>query len=329
LDFRLPSLSLQLGLRRQVQRASDIGLRTSGLRILVAFAADSHFLLAEWKRVQFCRIKQEAMYPGGRVEPPDGGRNSSMRVFDQTDRQTLERREWELWLLTIGLVLILAGGVGLLMYPMVFSRPTPFSVPAMRRIFYGYCALSVLIVVYLVGRQRLMRQLRRQLIEEVQRNTLLRQKASLDLLGSLPRFSRFQDRLAMDFRRALNSQQPLSLLIAELKPSDDLTSPMEIDAAYGDAANALIRRLRADDSIYIFEHGIFGVLLPATNVSQARQMSSRLDEALADASGVAHRFSFRLQLLSYPEQAKSARELEETARACVTEGEAGSGSQAA
>jgi len=252
-----------------------------------------------------------------------------MRIFDQTDQHTLERREWELWLLALAMVFVLAAGVALLMYPMVFSRPVPFSVPAMRRIFFSYCALSALFVIYLVSRQRVIRQLRRQLTAELHRNALLRQKASLDLLDSLPQFNRFQDRLAMDFRRALNSQQPLSFLIARLKPSGHSATQTEIDTAFGDAANALIRRLRADDSIYIFQGSIFGILLPATSASEAQQMSDRLGEALTDASGVAHRFSFQLQLLNYPEHAKSARELEEAARACMAESGAKGGRQTA
>jgi GGDEF domain-containing protein len=252
-----------------------------------------------------------------------------MRIFDQTDHQTLERRELELWLLTLAMVVILAGGVGLLMYPMVFSRPVPFSVPAMRRIFFAYCALSGLLVIYLVNRQRLLRQLRRQLTEELNRNILLRQRASLDLLESLPRFNRFQDRLAMAFRRALNSQQPLSLLIAQLKPAGDSAHQTDIDTAFGDAANALIRRLRADDSIYAFQRGIFGILLPATSAAEAQQISDRLGEALTDASGVTKRFSFELQLLNYPEQAQSARELEEAAQACAGETRPGGGTPAA
>ena len=245
-----------------------------------------------------------------------------MKVFDQIDSQTLERREWELWLLTLGMVLILATGVGLLMYPMVFSRPVPFSLPAMHRIFFGYCGLSILLVVYLVNRQRVIRHLRRQVAEERNRNVFLRHKASTDLLGSLPNFSRFQDRLAMDFRRALNSGQPLSLVIARLASSGEFADETEIDTALGDAVTALLRRLRADDSIYQFQHGIFGILLPGTSAEEAQRISNRLGEALTDAAGTANRFTSGLQVLSYPEQAESARELEEAVRACLVTGEA-------
>jgi len=244
-----------------------------------------------------------------------------MRVFDQIDPQTLERREWELWLLTLAMILILAGGVALLMYPMVFSRPVPFSLPAMRGIFFGYCALSILLVVYLVSRQAMIRHLRRQLAEELYRNTFLRRKASTDLLDSLPKFNRFQDRLAMDFRRAANTLQPLSLAIARLRPLAESTDAVEADTALGDAANALLRRLRGDDSIYQFQRGVFGILLPGTSAAEVQQISSRLADALTDASGATHRFTFTLQTINYPEQAESARELEEAARACLATSE--------
>jgi GGDEF domain-containing protein len=246
-----------------------------------------------------------------------------MKFFDQINPQTLERREWELWLLTLGMILVLATGVALLMYPLVFSRPVPFTLPAMRRIFVGYCVLSFLLVVYLVNRQTVIRQLRQQVAEERSRNIFLRHKASTDLLGSMPNLSRFQDRLAMDFRRAVNSQQPLSLVIARLASFGDSTDDAEVEAALGDAANALLRRLRGDDSVYNFQRGVFGILLPGTGAAEAEHISTRLGEALADASGATHRFTFALQVVNYPAQVDSAREMEEVVRVCLATSEDG------
>ena len=183
--------------------------------------------------------------------------------------------------------------------------------------------LSFLLVVYLVDRQIVIRHLRRQVAEELNRNVFLRHKASADLLGSLPKFDRFQDRLAMDFRRAVNSQQPLSLVIARLTSSGGSTDETEVDTALGDAANALLRRLRGDDSIYQFQRGIFGILLPGTGTTEAQQISNRLGEAITDAAGATNRFTFGLQVVNYPEQTESARELEEVVRACLATSEAG------
>ena len=127
----------------------------------------------------------------------------------------------------------------------------------------------------------------------------------------------------MDFRRAINSGQPLTLVIARLTSSVDFADETEADTALGDAANALLRRLRGDDSIYQFERGIFGILLPGTGTEEAQRIADRLGEALADASGTTKRFTSGLQVLSYPEQAESARELEEAVRVCLATGEAG------
>ena len=40
-----------------------------------------------------------------------------MPIFDQIDPRNLDRREWELWMLALTVILILAVGMALLMYP--------------------------------------------------------------------------------------------------------------------------------------------------------------------------------------------------------------------
>jgi hypothetical protein len=140
-----------------------------------------------------------------------------MRVFDRVDPTMLDRRELHLWLLAITVILILATGTALLMYPAVFSGPIVLSGPTLRRTFFGFCALSILVAGYFLDRQLTIHQLRKQLVEEQSRMMQIRCEASAELLESLPGISHFQDRLAMEFRRASNTQQSLSLLTVHLK----------------------------------------------------------------------------------------------------------------
>ena len=119
-----------------------------------------------------------------------------MTIFDQCDPTTLERREVQLWALALSAITILAVGLALLMYPAVFSD-TVILGPTLRRAFFGFCALSVLLVGYLVDRQVTIRSLRKHLAEQQKRVTQIHQEASADLLETLPGFSHFQDRLAM------------------------------------------------------------------------------------------------------------------------------------
>ena len=148
-----------------------------------------------------------------------------MEIFDRLDPNTLDRREFNLWILAHTMILILAVGVGLLMYPTVFSHPLSLADIPSRSAFFGFCGLAALIVGYFVDRQVVIRHLRAELENEKRQIAKIRREASADLLTMLPGLNNFCDRLAMEYRRASNTQQPLSLLAVELKPSRVFTDP--------------------------------------------------------------------------------------------------------
>ena len=246
-----------------------------------------------------------------------------MKMFDHIDPRSLDRREWHLWVLALGMIVILATGMALLMYPTAFSDPVVLTGTTLRKAFFGFCALAVLLVGYLVDRQITLRALRRQILEQERRVRDLRQEASADFLETLPGFTHFQDRLAMDYRRASGSKQPLSLLIIDLKPIRDLSDTAEVSTAFGDAAKALTRKLRGEDSIYRFAPGAFGIVLPGVNVNDAYRVVTRLEDGLNDAAGASARFSFDIRVISYPEHVMSAREMEDVVRTHLPKEESG------
>jgi len=233
-----------------------------------------------------------------------------MRVFDRIDPTTLDRRELHLWLLALTVIMILSTGMALLMYPTAFSDPLIVSGPTLRKTFFGFCALSVLFVGYFLDRQLTIHKLRRQVVEEQNRMMQIRHGASAALLESLPGTSHFQDRLTMEFRRASNTQQPLSLLAVQLKSSRGLLDAREIATSFGDAAKALIHTLRPEDSIYQFRAGVFGILLPGVSAAEAYSVSDRIADRLRAASGASECFSFDLHVVNYPEHVATAREME-------------------
>ncbi|MFB3922207.1 MAG: GGDEF domain-containing protein [Terriglobia bacterium] len=237
-----------------------------------------------------------------------------MRVFDRIDPANLDRRELQLWLLAIGTIVIMATGMALLMYPAVFSSPVVVAGPTVRKAFFGFCALSILLVAYLLDRHFAMRQLRRQLTEEQLRNLNLRQQASADLLKTLPEFDHFRDRLPMEVRRAMSTSHPLSLVLVRLQASRELSDPSEIWTAFGDAAKSMIRRLRREDSIYRFSPEVFGILLPGANADSAYRVADRLAEGLSDASGASDRFTFETHIVNYPEHTDTAWDMEQAVR---------------
>jgi GGDEF domain-containing protein len=237
-----------------------------------------------------------------------------MRIFDRIEATTLDRRDLQLWVLAVGMIFVLAAGLALLMYSALAVPREALSGPAVWKGFYGFCILSILLVSYLVERQMVIRKLRRALEEERQQNVLLRHQASADLLETLQGFGHFQDRLSMEFRRATHTQQALSLLMVRLRPSRRLSDREEVATAWGDAAKVLVRKLRGEDSVYMFAPGVFGIVLPGVRSADASRVVERLAEGLTDASGASERFSFDIQAINYPEHVAAAIEMEHMAR---------------
>ena len=197
--------------------------------------------------------------------------------------------------LTVGVVLLMSGDV-------------------QRKAFFGLCGLAVLLLSCLVDRQILVRNLRKEVEEERTLIMRIRQKSSTDLLQTLPGLGHFQDLLTMEHRRAVSTNEPLSVVLVVLKPTVKGFDPGEGSIALGDAAKALLAKLRGEDSVFLLSSGLFGVLLPGVEEGNAYRVSAHLAEGLRNASSVSDRFSYDIQTLNYPERVKSAREIEEAVR---------------
>ena len=237
-----------------------------------------------------------------------------MHIFDHIDPSRLERRDAQLWVLAIAMLLIFAAGIALLIYPAAFAGPVILSAHVLKRVFVGFCVLSMLVVGYLMERRIQIGRLRRRLREEESRRQRLLNEASADLLATLPAMEHFRDRLAMEFRRAAHAQLPLSLLMVSIAPARRLTDPGDVIMAYGDAAKAMIRKLRGEDSIYLFRPGVFGVVLPGVVAANALLVRERLSAGLAAASGDVPRFTSYLESVNFLEDVATAHQMEKAAK---------------
>ena len=240
-----------------------------------------------------------------------------MDVFDHPDQNALEARDAQLWVLAIALLTVFSLGIAAFMYPAVFSFPVALTAPYMKIVFFGFCSLSALTLGYLVDRQLVIRRLRKRLAEEQTQRTDLISQASADLLDSLPGLSNFQDRLAMEFRRSVNTEQPLSILTVTLGLTRSVLLPAEIVTAFGDAAKAIMRRLRGVDSLFFFRAGVFAIILPQPRTGDANKSADRITEGLLDASGACDRYPVSIKAFNYPDDTSSASEMEQIVRAAA------------
>ena len=244
-----------------------------------------------------------------------------MKPTPQVESAELERRELRLTIFACTAIIVLTAGLALLMYPAVFANPQISLSLTPRVAFFGFCGLSVLLVAYIIDRQVTIRRLRQQMADDRKHASSAREQATVDLLKSLPNYSSFQDRLPMEYRRASATSQPLSIMVVILDLAKDYEAPSAARAAVGDAAKAMLRKLREQDSIYLLHASCFGIVLPGLATAAARSISARAAEGLRDVAGAHERFSFSINIINYPEHASSAHELEGLVRAAISESE--------
>jgi len=241
-----------------------------------------------------------------------------MEVFDKVSQQSLDRRDRQLFVLSLVMVVILGGGMALLMYPTVFGKTAVIPVAPSRTLFFGFCVLCVLMVIYLVHRQFVVQSLRGTLAAEREELARILQRSSSELLGTLLGFSHFQDRLTMDFRRAVQINEALSVILVRVIPSKMFAQGPQAQVALGDVAKVLSRKLRTEDSLYRLSSEVFGIVLPGAKAGAAQEAATRLSEGLADASGASNRYTTNIQVVNYPEHVSSASEMERRAATMIT-----------
>jgi GGDEF domain-containing protein len=241
-----------------------------------------------------------------------------MATLDRMQLDHLERRELHLTVLAAVFVLVQAVGLAVLMYPLVFLRPDAGNKWTLRVAYFGFCVLTLLFAGYLLDRQRLVRKLKQDLIEQLERNVQLRQQASVDILQSMPGQDHFWDRLTMEHRRAMTMHTTLSLLLVQSKRVSNEKNPKSREAAWGEAAKAMSSKLRPTDSIYNLSPELFAIVLPETDTLNAKRVAVRLQEEL-QAVRARHGIAFDISVHNYPEHVQSSHQLEDIVKSLLPE----------
>jgi hypothetical protein len=234
-----------------------------------------------------------------------------MHIFDEIHAQQLESRQLHLTLLASLAIAVLATGVALLMYPAILSREILLSPISLQFAFYGFCLLSVLLVGYLWDRQLTIRRLTSQVRTEQRRNNDLRLKASADVLNMIPGARGFREQLLTQSLRAGATLPQLSVAVVRLYLSGMVAHKGDQQVAFADAAQVIHRRMRREDSIWTLAPGIYGIILPGSDMGAAQNFTASVELGLQDAAGVNARFTSDIQLLTAGEYGRTARDLEQ------------------
>src|SRR6266478_2230663 len=88
-----------------------------------------------------------------------------MATINRQELERLERRELQLTIMAAVFVFILASGLAVFMCPLVFVHPDTANRWTLRVAFFGFCALTLLFIGYLLERQSTVRKLKQQILE--------------------------------------------------------------------------------------------------------------------------------------------------------------------
>ena len=239
-------------------------------------------------------------------------------MLNRKELDKLERRELHLTVLAAVFVLVQAAGLAVLMYPLVFLRPDLGNKWTLRVAYLGFCVLTVLFAGDLLDRQRLVRKLKQNLIEQLERNLQLRQQASVDILQSMPGQNHLWDRLTMEHRRAMTMHTTLSLLIVQAQQVSNDKQAKEREALWCEAAKAMSIKLRPTDSIYNLSSELFAIVLPETDTLNAQRVAVRLQEVLQPIRAK-HGLCLEISVHNFPEDVQSLHELEDIVKSLLPE----------
>jgi GGDEF domain-containing protein len=239
-----------------------------------------------------------------------------MATIDRAQLERLERRGVQLTVLSAVFVLVLATGLATFMYPIVFVHPEG-NKWTLRVAFFGFCALTILFVGYLLDRQRTFNHMKKQMLADLERYVALKIQSSAEILASLPDQNQFWDRLTMEFRKALSTEKTMSLLLVKLKHGAN-ASETDQKAAQSDAAKALAKKLRPTDSIYRLSDTLFGVVLPGADAFNTKRIAARLQDGLQDVRA-RYESTFDVTTYNYPDNVKSCHELEDIVKSMLSE----------
>lgn len=200
----------------------------------------------------------------------------------------IEKRDWWAWGYTIFVMLLLTFGIISLALPALRQgAETIFRIRLAEAVF-GLSALVVLLNIYTIYQQVLIKRLRRQLAEKQSHSDILRNLAMVDPLTGLYNRRFAEQRLAAEVARSERKGHPLTVLTLDLnnfKQINDTYGHPAGDQVLQEFAARLNSVIRGADLAVRLGGDEFLVLLPECTLEQLQLVLGRLGSLEVDWYG--------------------------------------------
>ena len=228
----------------------------------------------------------------------------------------VEKRDWELWILSLGTVVILTAGVVLLVVPQaVFSQQRiHLEANLSPQLAVGLAVLIMLLITYLVQKQVQIRRLRHQSIVDAWNHEISHVRLLIDPLTQVLNRCAIEEILSKEIKRAKRNETTLVLLyidVDEFKQINTRFGHLSGDLILAEVAGLLSHSVRGCDYVIRMGGDEFLLVLVDTDRAGAEIVKLRIDRGVADWNRHSPLVGFTLRLSIGVQQFDTSKSLDE------------------
>ena len=214
---------------------------------------------------------------------------------------TLEKRDWELWLIVSLAGILVAASLLALVIPAAFTKQDEvhLQITVSRQLVVGLFVLLTLLNCYLVTRRLDLRRARQRLISSTIQNELVRLQSFTDPLTEVYNRRSLEDMAGRFISHARRLKNQLTFMLIDVNRFKEVNTRfghLAGDLVLAEVATFLRSSVRGSDAVVRYGGDEFLLILADTGVLGARRVTLRIREYLLDWNNAGHLEDFELNL---------------------------------
>lgn len=207
----------------------------------------------------------------------------------------IEKRDWELWMIVVGVGILVGAGLVALLYPAAILKhgniQMDVEIEASRELFLGLIVLLILLNTYVVSRRLELRKARTACISTAVQGELVRLQAFTDPLTEIYNRRSLDHMWAQYVKRAERLKKPLALLLIDVdgfKGINTRFGHLTGDLVLGEVAALLKLAVRGSDAVVRYGGDEFLVIMADSHERGAQAAVTRIDRQVKEWNSEGH-----------------------------------------
>ncbi len=227
----------------------------------------------------------------------------SESVLARVSRQlaSLEKRDWELWLVVTGTGILVAAGLIAVLFPAAILKEgnVHMEINVSRELFIGLVALLVLFNTYIIGRRMDLRRTREAVVSTALQSELIRIQSLTDPLTEVYNRRSLDEMAGKYMSRAKRLEKPLAFVVIDVDEFKEINSRfghLTGDVVLSEVATLLKMAVRGSDVVVRFGGDEFLIVLADCGTDGGQVVTGRIVKYVEDWNSAGSLQDFKLTL---------------------------------